>query len=274
MKIVCIYKPRHHSYDQDWLEAFKNAGAELTTDLKFGDLTIFHHSYTAQEVNLPKCEPSGKVLVMVVNEFKLAMERMKFAKALNATIASQLLIDDALAIYQGCDVISIPHALNPDGFQIHIGNRKYDIGVRGAAYKIEDGLRNRICDKSTWVGINSDLELGKIYPSDQWKKFLRQWRVMPSCEGGHEGGKIMTPRHFEAIGTGTGLVMYPGRYNDILDESHYIRLNLDHSNLAEVKERILGDVSPMVRMAREYLADCHTHKHRIAKIKEWALATG
>jgi hypothetical protein len=274
MRIVVNYKPRHHSYDQDWLLAFQKMGAELSTEMKFGDLTIFHHSWTAQKVDVPKPQRNGKVLVMYVNEFKCIPERKQFAKAVGGTIASQLLLDDAKSLYGSDDVISIPHALNPDGFLPYEGPRKYQIGVRGALYKLADKSRNNICSPSLWAGLSSDIELGKIHPAEEWKKYLRQWKVMPSCEGGQPGGKIMTPRHFEAIGTLTGLVMYPGRYNDILDESHYIQLNRNHSNLDEVKDRIRGDVMPMVKMAREYLADCHTHQHRIEKIKQWALATG
>jgi hypothetical protein len=269
MKITCVYKPRDQSYDEDWISAFRAVGAEIVKEqTKDADLTVFMHSYTGQQVDTPAFKPKGKVLILVVNEFKLTHERNQLAAKLNATIGSQLMPEDARALY-GDNFISVPHAMNPD-IEMHTSGRRFDIGVRGAKYKIQDGLRNRICNPELWEGLRRDIEIGKIYPAKVWRAALKTWKVMPSCEGGHERGKIMTPRHFEAIASGTGLVMYPGRYNDILRPENYIELKLDHSNLTEVKERIISDISGMTKSAREYMLETNTYAHRVQQIIEWS----
>lgn len=82
-------------------------------------------------------------------------------------------------------------------------------------------------------------------------------------------GKCITPRHFDAIGTKTCQIMFPGRFNDILQpDVHYMSLNRDFSNLDLVLERF-EDVSyreKMVNETYEYVMDSHTHKHRIKKL--------
>ena len=82
-------------------------------------------------------------------------------------------------------------------------------------------------------------------------------------------GKCISSRHFDAIGTKTCQIMFPGRFNDILKpDEHYLSLNRDFSNLDNVLERF-NDVSysrKMVNETYEYVIDSHTHNHRIKKL--------
>ncbi|GAB4226996.1 MAG: hypothetical protein Kow0032_05450 [Methyloligellaceae bacterium] len=49
--------------------------------------------------------------------------------------------------------------------------------------------------------------------------------------------RAISPRCFEAAALRTLLIMYPGRYSDILEPGrHYVPLNTDHSNMDEVVE--------------------------------------
>jgi spore maturation protein CgeB len=82
-------------------------------------------------------------------------------------------------------------------------------------------------------------------------------------------GKCIASRHFDAIGTKTCQIMFPGRFNDILKaDEHYIALNRDFSNINNVLERFLDHSyrQRMVDRAYEYAMDCHTHRHRIDQL--------
>jgi hypothetical protein len=85
-------------------------------------------------------------------------------------------------------------------------------------------------------------------------------------------GKCISSRHFDAIGTKTCQIMFPGRFNDILvADEHYIALNRDFSNIQDVLGRFM-DVNYRQRMVDrtyEYVLDCHTHKHRISMVMEY-----
>lgn len=95
--------------------------------------------------------------------------------------------------------------------------------------------------------------------SEVYKLFFANYRNAVS-------GKIISPRHFDAVGTKTCQVMFPGRFNDILQpDDHYIPLLPDLTNLADVAEK-LRDMSFLQRMVdrtHEYILDAHTHNHRV-----------
>ena len=49
----------------------------------------------------------------------------------------------------------------------------------------------------------------------------------------------VSPKLFEAIGCGTGLILYEGYYSGVFDaDKHYISLKHDHSNLSDVIEKV------------------------------------
>lgn len=130
------------------------------------------------------------------------------------------------------------------------------------------------------VDISSEEEV-RIY-GDAWPRFLMSGRATLGVEGGasifdfdgsitqsverygiefpdadfeqvwhallqqHEGNVVhrtLTPKLFEAIAAKTALILYPGRYRDILEPGrHYIELARDGSNVQEVV-RMLRDAS-------------------------------
>jgi len=82
-------------------------------------------------------------------------------------------------------------------------------------------------------------------------------------------GKCISSRHFDAIGAGAVQIMFPGRYNDILEAGrHYIALNADFSNIDTVMEQF-RDPSERRRIstaAFEHILAGHTYTHRIATL--------
>ena len=82
-------------------------------------------------------------------------------------------------------------------------------------------------------------------------------------------GRALSSRHFEAIGTKTCQIMFPGRYNDILmADEHYIAIERDYSNIDDVMSRFqdVGYRQQMVDRAYEFAMDGHTHQHRINEL--------
>lgn len=78
--------------------------------------------------------------------------------------------------------------------------------------------------------------------------------------------KAISSRHFDAIGTKTLHIMYPGRYNDILTpEEHYFSLKPDHSNVDNLKELLLDEkaVKDITESAYYHVIKNHTHKNRL-----------
>lgn len=82
-------------------------------------------------------------------------------------------------------------------------------------------------------------------------------------------GKCISSRHFDAIGTSTIQIMFPGRFNDILAaDKHYIALKRDFSNIKEVLEKI-DDPGFCMKMATDNLnmiLENHTYQHRVETI--------
>ena len=273
--MLAIYRKRPHSYDQDWLEAFEKAGFELTTKpTRFHDLTVILQSITAQWTGIPDwimegaAKHTGRLVFFPGNEYALFEKKDRAALAMKATIATQLPIEIAQKIYKA-PVVEVPHALNPDFFVP--GEKLRDIGVRGNVYKpiVGDEERNTICNPSLWAGLNHDCVMGEDFKDRLgWLAALQSWRCMPSTEGGMVGAKCATPRLFDAIGTHTCLVMYPGFFNGILKPEHYITLERDHSNLGDVKRQIqdAAHCLGIVSKARDYLLDGHTYADRVQKV--------
>jgi len=85
-------------------------------------------------------------------------------------------------------------------------------------------------------------------------------------------GRVVSSRHFEAIGANCAQVLFPGRYNDILRAGeHYLPLARDFSNVDDVLRRF-RDVALRRRMVEDtaaYVRDAHTLRHRIAGLARW-----
>ena len=78
--------------------------------------------------------------------------------------------------------------------------------------------------------------------------------------------KCISSRHFDAVGTKTLQIMFPGRFNDVLrPHEHYVPLEPDFSNIDDVQD-VLRDsdaCTAIVNRAREHVMENHTYQHRI-----------
>ena len=103
--------------------------------------------------------------------------------------------------------------------------------------------------------VDQDVNFVEIY-----EKFFSNTPKCPAYS------KAISSRHFDAIGTKTLHIMYPGRYNDILvPQEHYFPLKTDHSNIEELLELIQNPsaIQAIVSKAYEYVIAHHTHKNRL-----------
>ena len=83
-------------------------------------------------------------------------------------------------------------------------------------------------------------------------------------------GKCISSRHFDAIGTKTCQIMFPGRYNDILEaDRHYLAIDQDFSNLDDVLERFAdeGVRTAITELAHAHVLAGHTYEHRMRQIE-------
>jgi hypothetical protein len=87
--------------------------------------------------------------------------------------------------------------------------------------------------------------------------------------GDGHSGKCVSSRHFDAIGTETCQILFPGRYNALLvADRHYLKLETDFSNVDDVLECFRDDTH-RVRLAhetREWALDGQTHAHRVRSL--------
>jgi hypothetical protein len=81
--------------------------------------------------------------------------------------------------------------------------------------------------------------------------------------------KCISSRHFDAIGTRTVQIMFPGRYNDILEaDRHYLTLRPDFANIDTIIARF-RDPSERARLteaAHAHVMALHTYTHRMRQL--------
>lgn len=83
--------------------------------------------------------------------------------------------------------------------------------------------------------------------------------------------KAISSRHFDAIGTKTCQIMFPGRFNDILEaDVHYLALEQDFCNIDEVVRRFkdAGERTAIVERAFGHVMDGHTLAHRLRQVAQ------
>jgi hypothetical protein len=93
--------------------------------------------------------------------------------------------------------------------------------------------------------------------------------VVPALAGAGHSGKCVSSRHFDAIGTETGQILFPGRYNDLLvADRHYLKLETDFSNIDDVLGRFRDDThrAKLTHATREWALDGQTHAHRVRSL--------
>lgn len=113
-------------------------------------------------------------------------------------------------------------------------------------------LRDKIIEVD---GVDQDINFQEIYD-----KFFANIQKSPVYT------KAISSRHFDAIGTHTLNVMYPGRYNDILEpHEHYFELQKDHSNIEELLFLLKNPkkIQNITSATYDYILQNHTHKHRL-----------
>jgi len=103
----------------------------------------------------------------------------------------------------------------------------------------------------------------KRYPeatfNDIYNKFYANYKNPVS-------GKLISSRHFDAVGTKTCQIMIHGRFSDIFEpEKNYISINRDFSNIKDAIERFKDDDyrNKIINDTYDYIMDCHTHRHRV-----------
>ncbi len=120
---------------------------------------------------------------------------------------------------------------------------------------ISKALKNKIIESDS---VDQDVDFQEIY-----NKFFANAQKAPVYT------KAISSRHFDAIGTKTLHIMYPGRYNDILTPGeHYFELKRDHSNVEDLLA-LLSDakkVNNVTEAAYNHVMHKHKHKHRLDKL--------
>jgi hypothetical protein len=82
-------------------------------------------------------------------------------------------------------------------------------------------------------------------------------------------GKCISSRHFDAVGTKTTQIMFPGRYNDILEvDRHYLALQPDFSNIDAVMARFRDPAvrAEVTEAAHAHVMAGHTYRHRLSRL--------
>jgi hypothetical protein len=139
-----------------------------------------------------------------------------------------------------------------------LGNSRATIGVEGGASLIDaDGSIKECVDGYTTANPDATLEEVRdaCFPADHGNFKL-------AC---------LSPRHLEAVATGTVQALVRGRYNGILEAGrHYIPIEPDYSNLDTVIDTLKDDrvIGTMTEQARTDIVDSgrYTYRTLVAEI--------
>jgi len=136
--------------------------------------------------------------------------------------------------------------------------------MKEIAYLLPYSLRTTLKKWGKKAGLVSKAEVYENidFPSLHERYFSK---MQPS----KHSGKAISSRHFDAIGTETVQIMFPGRFNDILKAGeHYIALERDFSNIEEVLEKLADPnfCQSLTRRTRESIMDQHTFAHRLRQL--------
>ncbi len=236
---------------------------------------------------------SCRLLALVGNEHALLDEKLAFLRDVQAdVIGSQLPLDSARWLYSGCErsaVVAAPHALNAELYRPLGRDRPVDVGFRGDAHSGTDAngdVRSRVLELfrrqgPAW-GLRTDIEYFRL-PRRQWCEFLNRCQAVVGAESGPRhlrygdesaSGRVVSSRHFEAIGTATCQILVEGRYNDILRaDEHYLALREDFANQEDVLDRFRdpGQRAAVAARARDYVLASHTYPHRVESLLDQTL---
>lgn len=96
-----------------------------------------------------------------------------------------------------------------------------------------------------------------------WAKFFQARKTAPVYT------KCISSRHFDAAGTKTLQIMFPGRFNDILlPHIHYVPVKKDFSNIDEVLSILYNprEIERITTDANTHIKSQHTYQHRMHTI--------
>jgi hypothetical protein len=209
------------SYFDDWLDAFLGApefdatgvniregsrNPHLRGGLNEFDLIVLLHSTNGDSLDhLRRIAPllqsrRGKLLSFVGNEVNLPgsflADKIAMLKRLGADfIATQLEAEAGRWLYADCgtaQVVSVPHALNPEGFRSlrPQEQRPIDIGTRSHRYLpyLGDDERNRLFDFFSAHAFDPslvvDIDTEERFDREQWAGFLNHCKGTVSNEAG------------------------------------------------------------------------------------------
>lgn len=129
-----------------------------------------------------------------------------------------------------CDISSAEQdRIYGSQWPIFLRSGKAMLGVEGGAsiFDFDGKISEAVADFKT---SNPDASFEEI-----WQSELRDYE-------GNIDFRTITPKFFEAIAAKTVLVLYPGKYNNLLlPDRHYIPLERDGSNAAEVVAKLRDD---------------------------------
>lgn len=128
--------------------------------------------------------------------------------------------------------------------------------------RIREWVKNRLKDKI----IESDLLDNDVNFEEIYSKFFKNKMRCPVYS------KAISSRHFDAAGTKTLQIMFPGRYNDILQPNeHYVPLERDFSNIEEVLQVLFDEKKHtyIVDNLYDYVLQNHTYENRIKSLLEF-----
>lgn len=229
------------------------------------------------------------------NEYRQLPDKVAYARALNASVlVSQLPLEAASALYAPHfpgTIVSAPSALNPDVYRPGppLPLRTIDVGTRSHVYpaSLGDSERNELLRRFVRgdgplarLTLDISVEEKDRLSRQDWSRFLGSCRATVATEAGAAelswdgrpplvSGKAVSSRHFEALGTKTAQIMFPGRFNDLLwPGEHYLPLERDFRNLEDVCAAV-KDTERLVTMtdrAYEYALSGHTYDHRVRSI--------
>jgi hypothetical protein len=234
-------------------------------------------------------------IFFVENEYRLLPDKVAYARALGASVlVSQLPLDVARALYsphfQGA-IVSAPAGLNSAVFRPGppARDRPVDVGTRTHVYpaSLGDTERNTLVERfarggGPLEGFSIDISVSEKdrLTREEWAIFLARCRATVATEAGASSltwgdgrlsvsGKAISSRHFEAIGTKTVQIMFPGRFNDILRAGeHYLALDRSFGNLHDVCAALRDPVAlaRITDAAHEYALSGHTYAHRVRSV--------
>lgn len=133
-----------------------------------------------------------------------------------------------------------------------LGNSRATIGVEGGASLIDEDGSIKACVDG-FIDENPDATLEDVRAA-----------CFPEGEGDFKLA-CLSPRHLEAVATGTVQALVRGRYNGILEAGrHYIAIEPDYSNLDRVIDTLKDDaaVAEIVEHARRDIVESGRYTYR------------